>query len=472
MRGSLVAASARRPRRGGSLSRRCRATFSPRRRHLDQPGAGGERRASWSRLVDAGGSRSRTARPRVRRRARRGAEQRPRTRPRSSCSACGRNSKIPPPPLLTTTIRTGASACAQRGEAADVVQQAEVAGDDHGRPPARAAAPIPEETSPSIPLAPRLARKSDLGVGARQEGLLVADRHARGGVDELAVRVGAAERRAAGPGSVGRSSASSSAAIARARRPCRVEPGVGPAGLGRRSASASGERAAPGRPPRRGRSRRRSGSARSSRGAGSTTSCGTSSSVGQPLAQRLAGRHLAEAEHQVGRQRVGPRAGDRLVGADHQRAVVGAEAQLRGRLGEDREAGGAREPRDRRRRARVAQPAGERSRRGASLDPLGERRDERARAGGAGAGGTVVSGRPSSRPSRASGRVGGDVARARLGAERVAPGDVEVHRPGARVAGRGPEGAAGDRAEVQQARRRRRRGCRPRRTSAPRSRRA
>ena len=52
---------------------------------------------------------------------------------RSSCSAWGRNSKIPPPSLLSTTIRTGALACAKRGEAVHVVVEAEVAGDDPGR---------------------------------------------------------------------------------------------------------------------------------------------------------------------------------------------------------------------------------------------------------------------------------------------------------------------------------------------------
>ena len=46
------------------------------------------------------------------------------------------------------------------GEAADVVEQAQVPGDDRRRPPARCAAPMPEEISPSIPFAPRLQRKS------------------------------------------------------------------------------------------------------------------------------------------------------------------------------------------------------------------------------------------------------------------------------------------------------------------------
>ena len=62
-----------------------------------------------------------------------------------------------------------------------------------GRPVAWAA-PMPEETRPSMPLAPRLQRKSDVGLAGGEEGLLVANRHARGGVDEVAVAVGRAER--------------------------------------------------------------------------------------------------------------------------------------------------------------------------------------------------------------------------------------------------------------------------------------
>ena len=48
---------------------------------------------------------------------------------------------------------------AQGGEAAHVVEEAEVAGDDRRRPAAGWAAPMPEETRPSMPLAPRLHRK-------------------------------------------------------------------------------------------------------------------------------------------------------------------------------------------------------------------------------------------------------------------------------------------------------------------------
>ena len=62
-----------------------------------------------------------------------------------------------------------------------------------GRPLAWAA-PIPEEISPSIPLAPRLQRKSTSAVRGAEERLLVPDRHRGGGVDEVAVAVGSPER--------------------------------------------------------------------------------------------------------------------------------------------------------------------------------------------------------------------------------------------------------------------------------------
>ena len=84
---------------------------------------------------------------------------------------------------------------AQGGEAADVVEEAEVAGDDRGR----AAAGVrrrrcPEETRPSMPLAPRLQRKSASVSLGGEEGLLVADRHARGSPERSRRRHRAAAR--------------------------------------------------------------------------------------------------------------------------------------------------------------------------------------------------------------------------------------------------------------------------------------
>ena len=88
---------------------------------------------------------------------------------RSICSAWGRNSKIPPPSLLRTTIRTGRRGVPQRGEPVHVVVEAEVAGDDPGRAAGcAAAAPTPEEIRPSIPFAPRLQRNLTCGRAGRR----------------------------------------------------------------------------------------------------------------------------------------------------------------------------------------------------------------------------------------------------------------------------------------------------------------
>ena len=78
---------------------------------------------------------------------------------------------------------------------------------------------------------------------------------------------------------------------------------------------------------------------------GSTTICGAR--LGDPAPQRLAGRHVAEAEHEVGlerRRRACGRSGRR---PRPRAAVGGPEAELRSRLGEDRHS--RRPPRGRRR---------------------------------------------------------------------------------------------------------------------------
>ena len=68
---------------------------------------------------------------------------------------------MPPPSLLTTTIRTGDSAWRSAASPFDVVEEAEVAGDDPGRPPGCAPRRRSRRrSSPSIPFAPRLARNS------------------------------------------------------------------------------------------------------------------------------------------------------------------------------------------------------------------------------------------------------------------------------------------------------------------------
>ena len=129
---------------------------------------------------------------------------------------------------------------------------------------------------------------------------------------------------------------------------------------------------------------------------------------------------------------------------------MGPEANLRGRLGEDRKARGAGELGDRRRRRGVGQAAGEDQPAAATRGSARRApRPARRRAGRRRWHGRQ---RQSAGPALERQRGGGrHLAGARLGPERVPPGDVQVHRARARVAGGGPVGAAGDRAEMQQA---------------------
>ena len=57
-------------------------------------------------------------------------------RPCGSAVACGRNEKIPPPSLSTTTMRRSASRCAQRRERTGVVEEGDVADEGDRRRPA------------------------------------------------------------------------------------------------------------------------------------------------------------------------------------------------------------------------------------------------------------------------------------------------------------------------------------------------
>ena len=342
-----------------------------------------------------------------------------------------------------------------------------------GRPVA-AAAPIPEETSPSIPLAPRLARKRTSASPPAQERLLVADRHARGGVDEVAVGVSAAPAPRGGPA---RSAPSSSGElgldrlVGRAPRP--------PAR--RRPMPASAPPSAPlGQAPRRGGA----GSARTiapairvgsfQPSAGSMTSCAASGRSASHARSGLQVGISPKRRTSSGVERVAAARGrSRRRRQIDQRAVVGAEAKLRGRLGEDRIAGrgGERGDRARRRRGRACRPATIRpARRGRDRARRAPRRA--ARRGGAGAGGDRGQ-RPLAAALERQRRGRGDVARARgSGPSGSRQATFRWTGPGPRVAarrsrrrGRRPSGSGAGR-------RRRRRGCRPRRTSAPPSRRA
>ena len=392
-------------------------------------------------------------------------------RGRAARPAAG-SSKMPPPPLSTTTILTGVETCASAARPPRSCRRPRSPVTITVGRPLAAAAPIPDETSPSMPFAPRLARKStsasppDRKASWSRIGMLDA------GVDEVAVLVEPRRAPAAGRARSAPRAASSPASIASRAPASAVEPGSRPARVRRRRRPTRPATAAASAPAgaRTIAPAIRLGSFQPCRG--STTSWCSAVELGQPGAQRLAGRQLAEAQRR-GRGAGHPAARGRSARRPRSTsaAVVGAEAQLRGGLGQDRKAGRAREAGDRLARPRVGQPAGDdHAARRAARRARRPRRRARAPAV-PGAGGTVVSGRPSARPSQASGAVAVTSPSARLGPERVAPGDVQVHRPGPRVAGvrsrrrgRRPIGSAGGR-------RRPRRGCRPRRTSAPRTRR-
>ena len=395
-------------------------------------------RRARSRSLDAARRRARAARRPARGRARAASRAAPRTRRARSASAWGRNSKIPPPSLLTTTIRTGTSAlrAAPRAPFMSWKRPRSPVTIQVG-PAARGRGADPGRDQAVDPVGAAVGEEADLGGAGRQERLLVADRHARGGVDEVAVGVERRRGRACRPGSVGPRAPSSSAAIAasaaarrrRARR--RVQPSVPALAVGQLGGEAR-RRAAAGR---RGRSRRRprrlvpavAGSTRAGAAAR-----GRASHWRSGLLVGISPKRRTSS----GSRRVGPGAGDR---------VVGRRRPASGRAGRGEAARSARRGSDSRSRAasagdRLAQRRG-RPAPGDDQPARGGARSARpASSSSAGAGGERRGGRPSvSGPVAAAlerqRRGRGDVARARLGAERVAPGDVQVDRARPRVAG-------------------------------------
>jgi hypothetical protein len=183
----------------------------------------------------------------------------------------------------------------------------------------------------------------------------------------------------------------------------------------------------------------------------------------EPRAKRLAGRHLAEPDDQVrgerqrrnvvaGNRRAGCRscrpARDGVVGADDEVAVVRSEAKLRGRLGDDREPEQACECSDRLGVCAGGHPAGDDQPVRGVANQLGEAVE----LGRAGRTRSLrdLGQRPRAAAPQRQRRARGYVAPARLGPERVAPGAVEVHGAGPRVAGGGRVGAAGDRPVMEQ----------------------
>ena len=217
--------------------------------------------------------------------------------------ACGRNSKIPPPSLLTTTIRTGASDVAERRERVHVVEEAEVAGDDPGRPAAGRSGADPRRDQAVDPVGAAVGEEQDVGVAAP-----AGTPPGRGSACSRRCRRARRRRRRrrarrCRPGSVGPVERVElggdrrlrRALRRRATRRARRAPATVPA-------SVAGERLRERRRARRGRSRRRSASARSSRGR-VDDELRRVRQLGEPLAQaacrsasrRSAGRGRARA---------------------------------------------------------------------------------------------------------------------------------------------------------------------------------
>src|SRR4051794_25749399 len=70
------------------------------------------------------------------------------------------------------------------------MEEAEVAGDDRRRSAARLGRADARGDEAIDAVGAAVAEEEGVGFARRQEGLLVADRHARGGIDEVAVGMG------------------------------------------------------------------------------------------------------------------------------------------------------------------------------------------------------------------------------------------------------------------------------------------
>ena len=172
---------------------------------------------------------------------------------------------------------------------------------------------------------------------------------------------------------------------------------------------------------------------------------------GQPLAQRLAGRHLAEAQDEVGRRPAGRSApSDHLVGGDHHGSGRGdrSEAARSARRGSGCPAARARSASGSRSPGSVWRPATIRPRSDVA-EVLGELVESEIV--GVGRNGCDRGQRPALAALQRQ-RVGrGDCARLLHRRQRLAPGEVEVDRARPGVAAGGSEGPAGDRAVVEEA---------------------
>ena len=305
------------------------------------------------------------------------------------------------------------------------------------RAPLAVAMPEAVETSPSIPLAPRLEKKrTRRGPEGRK-----ASRSRTGMLEAAQNRVPVAERLAEGEPGAGL------AELVEPRRALRRSPPArrasaavqAPAKASAASSSSRPSRRAAGPGARRARQGRR-GRTVSARRVGSFQSADRidddlleALDPGEPWRSALLVGMSPKRTISSGSSRSGRVAGEQVVGGDHQRAVVRPEAKLRGRA---RRGSGSRRRSPARPAARRAPGrAGGRRRSGRAAPPRSARR---ARSSSAWLGARSPRGSRRQRPLAPAlerERIGGgDGALDRDRSERLPPGDVEVNRARPRVA--------------------------------------
>ncbi len=236
-----------------------------------------------------------------------------------------------PPPLFAQTIVSSAPAREAASRPPMSCSTASSPVSSHPRPPAASAAPAADDTTPSIPLAPRFARKR---IGFETEGKKLST--SRIGIDELTHTVAASGSEVASAAQTFGSSGSSASASAggtssSAARQASSHPRVLRDLDGLRELGAGERRVGGGDPLRRAR-RLVPGQMRIEH---------ELLGAREPCAQRLRRRRVADADGEPGEMSVGPSlvAQQHVVVRDDLAAVMSAAAQSRGGLGEDRPAG-------------------------------------------------------------------------------------------------------------------------------------
>ena len=250
---------------------------------------------------------------------------------------------MPPPSLLSSTIASVSAEPARGEQPADVVGERDVADQQHGRPrPVGGDAERGRDRAVDAVGAAVGEHPRRCVAAGGEERLDVAHRH-RGGDDE---------RR------LGRQAHAELCGDARLGQPVAASPRSRPPRSGRRASTPRARRGPCAAAPAPARAGRRSRSWRPRR-AGSCHAClGVERDLQravepvQPLAQRLGGREVADAQDEVGRVRGGE------AGVAQQRVVVrdggGAAAGARERVGEQRQRERVRKPGERRAEPGVA----------------------------------------------------------------------------------------------------------------------